>query len=64
LHNNYIKDDMGNGILDGSELKAAIEDAILDLHKRYNIAWSNRLGQSTEVFNLDCLLGAQHNVSC
>ena len=54
-----LKGRLGNDILEGPELKTKIEDVLLDLHKRYNITWSNRLGEDTEVFTLNCLLGAE-----
>jgi hypothetical protein len=54
-----LKKRTGNNIFEDSELRTTIEDTLLDLHKRYNVRWSNHLEKPTLVFNLYCLVAAK-----
>jgi 20S proteasome alpha/beta subunit len=54
-----LKQKLGNNILSDLELRTKIEDVILELHKNYNLRWTNALGQETFIFNPSSILGAK-----
>ena len=54
-----LKQKLGENILSDLELRTNIEDVLLELHKNYNLRWSNALEKETNVFHPSSLLAAK-----
>jgi 20S proteasome alpha/beta subunit len=54
-----LKQNLGNNIYSDLDLRRKVEDTLLNLHKRYNLHWSESLGIPSMVFEPSSLLGAK-----
>ena len=54
-----LKQKLGQNTFSDLELRTKIEDALLELHKNYNLIWSKALEQETYVFKPSSIIAAK-----